>query len=142
MNTRWMTIVNATRNLQLLFLALGLALAPLNMAQAAGDFVGETLNYRISKFGLKVAQASITYQGKVEVDGEELILVDFVATGLKFLDEEKIYLDPKTFFPVQIERNLNIFGSEERIVEHYEPAKGIVRIVKTVNGEEIGRAHV
>jgi hypothetical protein len=104
-------------------------------ANAAVVQKGETLTYKISKFKIKVAEAVLTYQGPVTVDGKEMLLVDFTARGLKFLDEEKIYLDPQTYYPVMIKRDLNIFGSEEQIVEYYDQEKGIVKIVKTVKGE-------
>ena len=125
------------KNIFIVFTVLGILMMVSASAQAASNAlsIGEKLTYKISKFKIKVAEATLTYQGPVTVEGREMLLVDFTAKGLKFLDEEKIYLDPQTYYPVMIKRDLNIFGSKEQIVEYYDQVKGIVKIVKTVKGE-------
>ena len=52
------------------------------------------------------------------------------AQGFNFFDEEKIYIDPKTFLPLRVDRDLNIFGKKEKITEFYDARRGEVRIVK------------
>lgn len=96
---------------------------------------GETITYDIKKLKLKVGEAALVFNGFTEVDNQEVLSITFRATGFKFLDEEEIYLDPKTFFPVLIKRNLNIFGIKEKIIEFYDIQKGRVRIVKTAKGK-------
>jgi len=96
---------------------------------------GEVIHYDIKKFKLKVGEATLVYNGAVEVQGQQALLITFIANGFKFLDEEQIYIDAKTFHPILIKRNLNIFGKEERIMEFYDSQKGKVRIVKTANGK-------
>jgi len=96
---------------------------------------GEIINYDIEKFKLKVGEAVLTFNGAVEVQGKEALLITFTASGFKFLDEEKIYIDAKTFYPILIQRNLSMFGKEERIMEFYDLQKGKVRIVKTAKGK-------
>jgi len=96
---------------------------------------GEVVHYDIKKVGLRVGSASLTYHGPVEVKGGQFILITFKAQAMKFYDEERIYLHPQTFYPMRVERDLNIWGKKEKIVEEYDQAKGIVRINKRV-GEE------
>jgi hypothetical protein len=67
-----------------------------------------------------------------------VIYIDFVSKGMNFSDHEKIYLDPKRLTPLFIERDLNIFGKKEQIVEHY--TQGHLRIVKTAGGKTTEQA--
>jgi len=92
---------------------------------------GEVITYVIKNLGIKSGEATLTFQGLTQLNNRDVYLIIFRADGLNFYDEEKIYTDPKTFFPILIKRDLNIFGKKEKIEEHYETQKGIVRIVKT-----------
>jgi hypothetical protein len=96
---------------------------------------GETIQYDIKKLKMRVGQASLTFHGLVPLDGQNALLITFTGQGLKFFDKEKIYVDPRTFLPQRVERDLNIFGKKEKIVEYYNPREGSVRIVKTAKGE-------
>ncbi len=96
---------------------------------------GETAQYDIKKMAMRVGQATLTFHGLVALEGQNAFLITFTSKGMKFFDEEKIYVDPRTFLPKRVERNLNIFGKKERIVEHYNAGKGTVRIVKTARGK-------
>ena len=96
---------------------------------------GEIITYDIKKFKIKVGEATLTYNGIVEVDNRQAVSVTLVAKGFKFLDEEQIFLDPETFYPLLIKRNLNIFGSEEQIIEFYDTQRGKVRVVKKTDGK-------
>ncbi|MBI5150855.1 MAG: DUF3108 domain-containing protein [Candidatus Omnitrophica bacterium] len=96
---------------------------------------GETIQYDIKKLKMRVGQASLTFHGLVPLGGQSALLITFTSKGMKFFDEEKIYVDPRTFLPQRVERDLNIFGKKERIVEYYNAHEGSVRIVKTAKGE-------
>ena len=96
---------------------------------------GETAQYDIKKLKMRVGQASLTFHGLVSLEGQSAFLITFTSKGMKFFDEEKIYVDPRTFLPKRVERDLNIFGKKERIVEHYNAKEGTVRIVKTAKGK-------
>jgi len=96
---------------------------------------GETIQYDIEKFKLKVGEATLTFNGVVEVQGKKALSITFTARGFKFLDEEQIYIDVDTFYPILIKRRLSMFGKEESITEFYDSHKGKVRIVKTVKGK-------
>lgn len=109
----------------------------LSVAAAAGkdlaSFLGETITYSIKQVGVKAGEATLSCEGPVMKDGKEFVLFVFRADGFNFWDEEKIYAHPETLFPHMVERDLNIFGNKERIVEYYEPQAGRVRIVKTAD---------
>ena len=96
---------------------------------------GETVSYEIKKLKVTVGQATLVFEGEVDVSGQRAMLVTFTAQGFKFYDKELIYLDPATFFPLKIERDLDILGKKETITEFYDTQRGKVRIVKTANGK-------
>lgn len=96
---------------------------------------GETIQYDIKKFKMKAGEATITFHGLVSLEGQGVLLITFTSKGLKFFDDERIYIDPRTFLPRLVERNLNIFGKKEKIVEHYNAKEGTVRVVKTARGK-------
>ena len=75
---------------------------------------GETIRYDIKKLKMRVGQASLTFHGLVSMEGQSALLITFTSKGLKFFDEEKIYVDPRTFLPRLVERNLNIFGKKRK----------------------------
>lgn len=118
-----------------------LVFLPLPSARAAADAlsppfpVGETIIYDIKKLKLTVGEATLVFNGMTEVNGQKALSITFTAAGFKFFDEEKIYIDPATFYPFVINRDLNIFGKKEKMVEFYDPQKGRVRIVKTAGGK-------
>jgi len=97
----------------------------------------ETFHYVIKKFGIKAGDAQLEYQGQVVFKGLALVKIIFRAQGFNFFDEETIYADPQTLFPVRVERDLNIFGKKERIVESYDAEHGSVRIVKYKSGKPV-----
>lgn len=89
----------------------------------------DTIHYKISKMGIS-ATASLSFKGPVEYKGRTLALIEFKAKGFNFFDEEMIYVDLEHSRPQFVERNLNIFGSKEKISEEYLLDKII--ITKTV----------
>ncbi len=97
---------------------------------------GETIRYQIKKMGIKAGDAILEYKGIVEDGGRQLVLLVFKADGFNFYDEEKIYADPETLLPVRVERDLNIFGKKEKIIEYYEQDPARVRIVKFKKGKD------
>ena len=93
---------------------------------------GERIVYDIRKLNLKIGEAALTFHGLTQLDHRQVFLITFVSKGPEFFDEERIFLDPETFFPIQVQRDINIFGRKEKIVEHYSPHDGVVEVVKTV----------
>ncbi len=97
---------------------------------------GEKVTYAIRKFGAKAGQASLEFNGYGQLDGKPVYLITFTARAFNFFDEEKIFIDPQTFLPIRVERDLNIFGKKEKIVENYQE-HGKVTIVKQVGAKTI-----
>ncbi len=96
---------------------------------------GETITYDIKKFGLTAGEAELIFRGKVQINNQEALLITFTAKALNFFDEEKIYVDAKTFYPVIIERNLNLWGKKEIISEQYDHQRGSIKITKKSGGK-------
>lgn len=100
------------------------------------SFVGEQITYRIKSLGVHAANATLSIEGTEMINGQEAYVLMFQAKALNFLDIEKIYADKQTFYPLRVERNLNIFGSKEKIVESYDQEKFVVTIEKKVEGKK------
>ena len=96
----------------------------------------EVISYKIRKFGFNVGQATLTFAGRKDFENRSLDLIIFKADGFNFYDEEKIYLDPDTFCPVLVERDLDIFGKKEKIVEEYSNVEGKITIAKESGGKK------
>ena len=107
------------------------------LAQSASATVfneGETIKYEVKSLGVKLGDATLVFNGRTMIGQKERVLVTFTAKGMNFYDEEMIYLDPDTFFPVMVKRDLNIFGKKEKITEIYDQKKGTVEI--TINSKK------
>lgn len=94
---------------------------------------GEVITYSIKKLAVKAGDATLTFEGEVDVNGQPAYLIIFKADGFNFYDEEKIYVNTETFAPVKVERDLNIFGSKEKITEEYKEGK--IVITKVAGGK-------
>jgi len=105
------------------------------VAGAQSFLDGERVDYDIKKFGVTLGQAALSFEGKTVIDKQAALLVVFKAEGMNFLDEEKVYLDPVTMYPMVIVRDLNIWGKEEKITEIYDQANGAVIVTKEAKGE-------
>jgi len=126
--------------LKIIFMILGvLSLSLPALAKKAPEPLpfakGETITYTIKKMGFKAGETILVFEGAVEVEKQAVYLIHSKADGANFFDEEKIYLDQKTFLPVRVERDVNVFGKKEKIVEHYDQKKYEVKIVKTAKGK-------
>lgn len=81
-----------------------------------------------------MGNATLSFEGMVDVKGKPAYLIIFKADGPKFYDEEKIHLDPQTFTPILVLRDLNLLG-KEKITEEYFPEEGRILITKTASGK-------
>jgi len=101
----------------------------------------EEIQYDIKKMGMTVGQATIAYSGLVDVQlgndqvGQRIVIT-FTAKAMNFYDREMIYLDPETYYPVTITRDLNLWGKKERITESYDQKKGYVKVTKVAQGKQ------
>jgi len=96
---------------------------------------GERIVFSIKKLMIKAGEGSLVFHGLTPYKGRRLLHISFKATALNFLDMEEIYCDPDTYHPVFVERNLNIWGKRETIVEDYTSEPGKVIITKTAKGK-------
>ncbi|MCB9758003.1 MAG: DUF3108 domain-containing protein [Candidatus Omnitrophica bacterium] len=113
----------------------GALCSPVMAANDMNDFIGEKITYSIKQMGITAGEAVLSLEGPAVRDDKDYMLIVFKADGMNFFDLEKIYADPKTLLPQIVERDLNIFGNKEQIVEYYEPQNGKVRVVKTADGK-------
>ncbi len=95
---------------------------------------GETIRYVIKQGFFKVGEATLRFDGEQDMDGRKATLISFSSKGPAFFDNEKIYVDPVTFRPLKVLRDLKIFGGHEKITEDYSVA-GKVRIIKDDDGK-------
>lgn len=121
-----------------------LALLIMSVPAAAGEPVppfepGERIVYTIKKLALNVGEMTLVYTGPVTKDGRDCLLLELAVRALNFTGDDKIYLDPRTFYPLRVERDLVFFGKKELIEEDYDPAAGTVKITKTAGGETTGQ---
>lgn len=100
----------------------------------------ESIIYEIKKLGMTVGQAVITYHGSVNYQGKSAFFIEVTAEGFKFYDKESIYLDPVTFYPIAVDRIIDVLGKKEKISEVYHHQEGYIEIKKkSKNGNETVR---
>lgn len=125
------------RNVFLLLTTCGVLLtgeAPV-LAATAPFKPGEVIHYNVKQLALKAGDATLAFKGDSYLEGKKYTLIVFTAKGFNFYDEERIYLDPGTWLPLKVMRDLDIFGNKENIMEEYDQALGMVRITKVANGK-------
>src|SRR3989338_9799472 len=61
---------------------------------------GETVQFVIKSLGVKAGEATLVFEGLQKLGNKEVYLISFRATSANFLDEEKIYADKDTFYPI------------------------------------------
>ena len=88
---------------------------------------GEAIYYKIHKLGLR-GEATLVYKGPSSVGRKKALLIIFTSRAFNFYDQERIYVDPETFQPIRVDRDLDIFGKREKITEDY--SEGRIQITK------------
>jgi hypothetical protein len=81
--------------------------------------------------GVKIGEAQLKWVGPTDYKDHKTVLIVFKAKGFKFVDEENIYLDPKTYKPLFVERTYN----DEKISEEYLNGAKEIKVSKTVGGK-------
>lgn len=122
--------------LLLVCLALALSFAVPAHAQTAPFQKGETIRFSVKQSVMKMGEATLVFNGEVEHEGKTCALIVFTAKGFNFYDEERIFVDPVSFLPLVVTRDLNIFGNREKIVEEYDQVLGRIKVTKTAEGHE------
>ena len=96
---------------------------------------GEEFHYKILQMGIKSGDATLKFVGPKFINNVDTVLIEFTADGFNFYDKESIYVDPTTFKPLTVERDINIFGKKEKITETYFPQESKIVIQKTVGSK-------
>ncbi len=118
----------------ILLSVLGISLSCADGKKEPSFFQGEKITYVIKKFGVKAGEATLVFEDLAKTKNYDAYLIVFTATGFNFFDEERITLDRVSFYPIKIERSLNILGKREKITEEYSAGKGTVKITKESGG--------
>ncbi len=111
------------------------SMATVVMARPVPFKPGETIRYSIKQAGVKVGAASLVFIGEQLLAGQKAVLIVFTSKGFNFFDEERIFMDPDTFLPRTIVRDLNIFGNREKITEDYDPTGAGIKVTKVADGK-------
>lgn len=128
-------VFHSTRRVAVAVLAgVAFAVTALPAFAASAFKSGEVIRYTVKQAGVKAGEATITFTGETERDGKKYTLIVFSARGFNFFDEERIFVDNKTFLPQVVVRDINIFGNKEKITEVYDQAAGSITVTK-VAGE-------
>lgn len=98
-------------------------------------YTGEKITYTVKIGPVKMGTSTLTYLGRTNLNGRDLETIMFKTTGLNFMDIEKIYAEPQTFYPVRVERTLNLWGRKMDIVEDYDTKDNSWRIIKREGGK-------
>ncbi|MCK4859158.1 MAG: DUF3108 domain-containing protein [Candidatus Omnitrophica bacterium] len=85
---------------------------------------GETISYRIYWKGIRIGSAKLVF-------GDEIILQ---TNTLNFKDVEKIKGD-EDYFPVEVKRDIRLFGKTIQILEKYDQKKKTIEIVREKSGK-------
>lgn len=105
-------------------------------AQTAPFRKGETIRFSVKQMAVKAGEATLVFEGDTYRNGQKYTLIVFTAKGFNFYDEERIFLDTKTFLPQIVMRDLNIFGSREQIREEYDQSLGTIKVTKMSEGRD------
>lgn len=102
----------------------------------------KNLVYDVSFNGFKVGTFNWQYLGKDKFAQRDIyILLAKANTNIigifDLLNEEKIFLDRKTFLPLKVERQVSYFGKKEILEEFYNQDKGLIRVVEDKNKDKI-----
>jgi len=116
-----------------IFLTVFLFAKPLAFGEQASyeQFFGEVIGYDVRSLAMKMADARIELKGLVKIDGREAYLITFEAKGSNFFDNERIYADTRSLYPIRVERDVTYMGSVEKIIEIYDQQRFSVAITKT-----------
>ncbi|MBN3040709.1 MAG: hypothetical protein JW867_06240 [Candidatus Omnitrophica bacterium] len=100
------------------------------------------ISYSVSFNGMSSGDIEWEYLGKEKIDGKEVevLSVNSDTTILNLFDltsKEKVYLDPSTYLPYKVERDLKVFGKDEVVQEYYNQEKGYVKLVRNDGQEKV-----
>lgn len=110
---------------------------PVKPSQAqVPERIGEKIVYDIKLGKLRLGRATYNHLPRAELEGKSVSHMTFETKVVRFTDLEKIYLDPDTFLPLQIEREIATWPISERITESYDQKNFTITISKHASGKK------
>lgn len=105
---------------------------PLNAKAQNSSYnhIGEKITYEVKLGKIRLGQAHFANVMDIEINGRMLNLMTFQTRLAQFRDTEKIYSDPQTLLPVQVERDIVNWFVKEKITEEYDQDNYTVTIIK------------
>lgn len=97
--------------------------------------IGEKMIYDVKMGKITLGKSTFTHSNRLELNGKKVHLMIFETKLARFVDTEKIYVDPETLLPVQVERDIVNFFTREKITEKYDAKEFTVNISKTRGGK-------
>jgi hypothetical protein len=98
------------------------------------DLTGEVISYSIKEGILRIGSAKMAFEGLVKNGDEESVLIHITWGIPGFNSDERIYVDPETFYPKFVYKERMKFGCKIRVVEDYFPDEGKVSIYRDTCG--------
>ncbi|GEM_PF-334893 len=92
--------------------------------------IGEKMIYDVKMGKITLGKSTFTHADRVDLDGRKVHLMIFETKLSRFIDTERIYVDPETLLPVQVERDILNFFNREKITEKYDAKEFTVSISK------------
>lgn len=96
--------------------------------------IGEKMIYDVKMGKITLGKSTFLHSDRVDLDGKKVHLMIFETKLTRFIDTERIYVDPETLLPVQVERDITNFFSREKITEKYDAKEFTVNIIKKRGG--------
>ncbi len=97
--------------------------------------IGEKMIYDVRMGKITLGKSTFIHCNRVELDGKKVHLMIFETKLARFIDTERIYVDPETLLPVQVERDILNFFTREKIIEKYNAKEFTVNISKKWGGK-------
>lgn len=98
--------------------------------------IGEKMIYDVRMGKITLGRSTFIHSERLELDGKKVHLMIFETKLARFVDTERIYVDPETLLPVQVERDILNFISREKIIEKYNAKEFTVNINKKKGSKE------
>lgn len=92
--------------------------------------LGEKMVYDVRMGKITLGKSTFFHSDRLELDGRKVHLMIFETKLPRFTDTERIYVDPETLLPVQVERDILNFFIREKIIEKYDAKEFTVNINK------------
>ncbi len=97
--------------------------------------LGEKFVYKVKFNGIYVGRVEWEYLGRSSINNK-LVDVLSLSSSVKILkllsiqSKEMLYIDSDTHLPLKVERQVNFFGKQEKILEEYNQKENYVKITK------------